>query len=203
MVEKDIIKNWSAGGTLREKAIAVTFNDASIKTGIERATFAYKIVMQQLFPDIRSAMNNQNIKTYVDYLFIEAVCVVDKKIRINEFKGTEYVQLKSFLVTTAKNKCIELLRKKKHNVGLEKIEEPVHEENILEKEDRHGKLRVILEEIGKNCKEVLLKYYAGFSMKEIATALDLKNADVAKQIKARCFKRLKALIGNDIELRPY
>jgi len=49
-----------------------------------------------------------------------------------------------------------------------------------------------LNELGNPCKQLLESYYyLGLKMKAIASKLGYKNADVAKNLKGRCLKKLK------------
>lgn len=56
------------------------------------------------------------------------------------------------------------------------------------------KIQSLLHQLGDPCKSLLTMYYFNrFSMAEIAERLDYASADVAKNKKSLCMKKLKAL----------
>lgn len=194
-----IIEAWKAGGKQREDAMRQVFNDNEIRKSIERITMSYKNNILNYFPNPDKIDGIEQRKSYVDHLFIEAVVILDRKIRNNQFEGEIYSQLANFISVTAKFVCIAFLRDKKVHVDIEEHDFSYDSDDSFEfeKESTYHKLHEVLNKIGRNCKELLLKFYSGFSMQEIADQLNLASADVAKQSKARCMKSLKTEIGNN------
>ena len=63
-------------------------------------------------------------------------------------------------------------------------------ESLLIDSSKKEHINLILEKLGKNCKEVLLYWANGYSMKEIADMMDYKSDMMAKKKKYKCFKEL-------------
>lgn len=200
MEKSEVIDAWRLGGTQRERAMQMVFEDSEIRKSIERITMGYKNNILHYFPNPDKIEGVAQRKSYIDHFFIEAVVILDKKIRTNSFEGTTYSQLSNFISVTAKFLCISFLRDKKNHLDISDHEylQENEEEYSFEKETTYQKLHELLDKIGKNCKDLLLKFYSGFSMQEIAAQLNLANAEVAKQSKARCMKNLKDMIGNNL-----
>ena len=54
-------------------------------------------------------------------------------------------------------------------------------------------LKQKLNELGNNCKQLLMLSADGFSDKEIASVMEYKTADVVKTSRLRCLERLRHL----------
>jgi RNA polymerase sigma-70 factor (ECF subfamily) len=65
-------------------------------------------------------------------------------------------------------------------------------QDMIERTDREL-VRQKLNEIGENCRQILLQWAEGCSDKEIANAMDYKTADVVKTSRLRCLEKLRQL----------
>ena len=62
-------------------------------------------------------------------------------------------------------------------------------------------LMKVIEELGENCKKILLLFYfENRSMKEIVAHLPYENEQVVRNKKSKCLKKLEQLITNDTNL---
>jgi len=74
-------------------------------------------------------------------------------------------------------------------------DERVSPSKSLEVSDQIKALEPMMNSLGNNCKDILLKWADGYNMKEIAQILGLANAKVVKARKSQCLKKLKKLLG--------
>ena len=74
-------------------------------------------------------------------------------------------------------------------------------ETLVLKKEKLNLLSEVLQELGKNCKEVLMYWANGIKMKEIAVFMNYKNGDVAKKKKYQCFKSLLLLMEENPHLK--
>ena len=63
-------------------------------------------------------------------------------------------------------------------------------ESLLLDQSKVDLLGGLLQKLGRNCKEVLMYWANGYSMKEIAEMMDYKSDNMAKKKKYKCFKEL-------------
>lgn len=130
--------------------------------------------------------------------YTDAVVAVINYIRLDAFDESHSISTLLFKVT--KNKSIDCLRKKGRGKELEKEEISIAEKESSEKNPLYELLLTetmdsvldLLDRFQGKCREIILKWgFWGYSMAEIAESLQLKNADVARQTKSRCLKKLK------------
>lgn len=88
------------------------------------------------------------------------------------------------------------------------------EENILPQAHSvlpdHGKemdmkhLSKAMEELGENCRQLLLMFYFdGHNMETIARNLNFANADTAKAKKFQCFKKLEQIVKSRFSMSDF
>ncbi len=135
--------------------------------------------------------------------YADAIIITIDKIRDNTFKGLS--SLKTYLYQIFHNKCVDLLRKKTTN------KQGVHQtssltemmsqlsdgaksiiQQLVERTD-FDLLKQRLNEIGDNCRQLLLMWADGYSDKEIVANLAYKTADVVKTTRLRCMDKLRQL----------
>lgn len=120
----------------------------------------------------------------------------------------ERASLKTYLFRIFNNKCVDLIRKKTTNKysiyqtdcitdTLLLISDPAKTviQLLMDKTDT-DKLKMKLEELGDNCKRILLLFADGCNDKEIATAMEYKTSDVVKTSRLRCLNKLRQLYEN-------
>lgn len=124
-------------------------------------------------------------------------------INDGSFEGRS--SLKTWLFRIFQNKCVDLLRKKSTNkYSVHNTQEisgmlnmlPDNARNIvqqlLERTDMDLLMRR-LQELGEQCKRMLLFWADGYPDKEIAGMLEYKTADVVKTSRLRCMEKLRQL----------
>lgn len=74
--------------------------------------------------------------------------------------------------------------------------EHIDKDQLLKREAQYENMERSLSDLGNPCKELLESYYyLGLRMKAIASKLGYKNADVAKNLKGRCLRKLKIMMS--------
>jgi RNA polymerase sigma factor (sigma-70 family) len=135
--------------------------------------------------------------------YSDGVLSVIEKIRNGSFKGLS--SIKTYLYQVFHNKCVDLLRKKTTNKQSVHQTMPVTEmmfqfsdtaksiiQQLVEKTD-FDLLKQRLNEIGDNCRQLLLMWADGYSDKEIVLTLAYKTTDVVKTTRLRCIDKLRQL----------
>jgi len=119
--------------------------------------------------------------------------------------------LKTYLYKIFNNKCVDLIRKKTTNKRSIYQTAPISEmmnmisdqaknviQQLIEKND-FELLRKRLNELGENCRKLLLFFADGYNDKEIAEYLEYKTADVVKTSRLRCMEKLRGLYAKNKE----
>lgn len=129
--------------------------------------------------------------------YTDAVMELISRIRSGTFDA-QY-SLSTYLFRLTKNRCIDRLRAKGYlkNKPMEEIPEISSTDNSsnflhdLLNTEAFQSVMSLLDQIQGRCKEIILKWgYWGYSMKEIAEEMGMKNAEVVRVQKSRCLKRL-------------
>ncbi len=117
--------------------------------------------------------------------------------------------LKTYLYKIFSNKCVDLIRKKTTNKNsihqtasisdmLLMIADSAKSiiQQLTDKTDIEV-LRKKLNELGENCKKILLLFADNYNDKEIAALMEYKTADVVKTSRLRCLEKLRQLYNNN------
>ncbi|PWT96341.1 MAG: RNA polymerase subunit sigma-24 [Bacteroidetes bacterium] len=113
--------------------------------------------------------------------------------------------LKTWLYQIFHHKCVDLIRKKTTNKSsvhqtitladmLFQISDTAKSvvQNLIDKTDWE-QLRAKLNQLGENCRQMLMLSAEGFSDKDISGELGYKTADVVKTSRLRCLEKLRQL----------
>lgn len=73
--------------------------------------------------------------------------------------------------------------------------------SLIFKKERHHLLQEVLGGLGRNCKEVLMHWANGYSMKEIADLMNYQSDTMARKKKYQCFKALSAIVAANPNLK--
>ena len=136
-------------------------------------------------------------------IYSDTILAAISRITDGTFEGRS--SLKTWLYQIFHNKCVDLVRKKATNKG--SVHRTISVPDLLlhvadsaksiiqEMMDRTDRelVKQKLNEIGENCRRILLQWAEGFSDKEIAVALEYKTADVVKTSRLRCLEKLRQL----------
>jgi RNA polymerase sigma factor (sigma-70 family) len=182
--EEQLIENLRQGGSGKRKSEEQLFTTYSyfIREGVSK----YHITEEESF------------EAYSDSLLV----AIDE-LRKGLFERRS--SLKTWLFQIFLNKCVDLLRKKSTNknsvhqtvaIGdslfhLSDSSRSVIQE-LADKADWIT-LRQRLEELGENCKNLLMLAADGYTDREISTIMEYKTADVVKTSRLRCLERLRKL----------
>jgi len=138
--------------------------------------------------------------------YSDSVLSALEKIRNHSFEGRS--SLKTWLFQIFHNKCVDLLRKKTTNkysvhqtLSISDMLFQLSDETKLVIEELAGKtdwdlLKQKMNELGENCKQMLLYWADGISDKQIAVQMAYKSADVVKTSRLRCLEKLRQLYKN-------
>lgn len=168
---------------------------------------ALQFLYKNILPKVRHLVYGYHLEVAVaDDLFQEATLVFYQYVKEGKF-NTDY-QIQTFIITVAKRKLIDLLRKEARNKDIEHIKESEYYtddiEGVLINADMQHKVEEVLSMLGEKCKELMLNYeFHGYSMKEICNIMGFKNEETAKASKYKCKKKLIELFNNKPELVSY
>lgn len=174
--DAEIVEAIKSGGKNREKAIAQLYNDKGLKYGIA------KIIR-----------NNKGSSEDAEEVFQEGIIILHRNVRSGKYQPEG--SLKSYLISICRLHWMNLLRKKS-KISLtddqRTFDEPDLEtpEILVESEERKNTLHIILEKQGERCREILKMWQLSHSMEEIAEAMGLSSALMARKAKYRCMKAL-------------
>jgi RNA polymerase sigma factor (sigma-70 family) len=173
----------------------------------ERMDQTIKAIYRAYFDSLSwYVLNNSGSKQDSEDVFQEVVVSFIDLVQKNKFRGESSV--KTFLyslnrhvwLNELKRRGRALAREEKYEKGQERIELDAGH-RIAESEDR-AKLMQLLEELGENCRKILLLfYYENFSMKEILDQTEYENEQVVRNKKYKCLKQLEQMINANPALR--
>ena len=136
-------------------------------------------------------------------IYADTIIAAIARITDRSFEGRS--SLKTWLFQIFHNKCVDLIRKKATNKSsvhralsipdmlLQMADDAKSViQEMIEKTDK-ARLKQKLEEIGENCRRILMQWADGSSDKEIAAAMEYKTADVVKTSRQRCLEKLRQL----------
>jgi RNA polymerase sigma-70 factor (ECF subfamily) len=182
--EREIIDSIHQTGAERKKGEERLFNRYAylIKEGI----YKYSLLQEEAFD-----------------LYSDTIISAIEKIADGSFQGRS--SLKTWLYQIFHNKYVDLLRKKstnKHSIHKTlSISDLLYQvsdasktivQELADKTDWEL-LRQKLNQLGENCKQMLLFWAEGYSDKEIAGTMEYKTSDVVKTSRLRCLEKLKQL----------
>jgi RNA polymerase sigma factor (sigma-70 family) len=137
--------------------------------------------------------------------YSDSVLVAIESISHRNFEGRS--SLKTWLYQIFHNKCVDLVRKNATNKSSMNRTESISDkllqlsdkarsvvQLLIDKSD-WSLLRDKLDQLGGDCRKMLLLWSDSYSDKEIAAAMDYKTAEVVKTSRLRCLKKLKQLFN--------
>jgi len=143
----------------------------------------------------RLVCNNQGREVDAEDIYQEVITNLVQKIRSGRFQQT--ASLKTYNCSVARNLWLKELRKKKRKTELEHLENTLEcttdiEQNMI-RQERYAALHRQIDKLPEKERKVLrLFYFERKRMSEIATILSLGSEQVAKNIKCKAMKLLKA-----------
>ena len=143
-----------------------------------------------------------NIDSYD--IFQESIIKLYDYVKLNKFKSTYSIE--AFVVTIAKNKIIDTLRKKnrRSEVEIDEIKTPkdlIIDDDLLVTEEKKKALEQLFSTIGERCKELLLlRKYDKRSMTEICDIMGFSSEDSVKTQTYKCKQKLIKSLENNPSL---
>jgi len=135
--------------------------------------------------------------------YSDSVLVAIESISNDQFQGNS--SLKSYLYKIFHNKCVDLFRKNSTNKGSVNRTLSINEElfrlsdksrsivqALIDKADWKV-LNARLDQIGDDCRKMLLLWADSYSDREIAVVMEYKTANVVKTSRLRCLAKLRQL----------
>ncbi|MEO5997163.1 MAG: sigma-70 family RNA polymerase sigma factor [Chitinophagaceae bacterium] len=135
--------------------------------------------------------------------YSDTILITIEKVCNFSFKAES--SLKTYVYQIFHNKCVDLIRKKTTNknsvhqtVSINDllIQIPDAAKPIIQQMAEKSNWELIksrLNEMGGNCRQLLLLFADGYSDKDIAITLSYKTADVVKTSRLRCVEKLRHL----------
>lgn len=132
-------------------------------------------------------------------IFHDAIVVFTKKVFLDK-NLTITNNIEAFIYGIVRNLWLNELRKRSKHLTEEldtNTNEKVDSTDIFEalsKKEDIAALRSVMTKLGSKCKEVLIYWAGGYSMKEIAKKLDYASEGMVRKKKHHCYKSLVELI---------
>jgi len=180
-----------------------SFSDDEVVTNLttnQRADAAIRYLYRQNFELLsRYILNNSGSEQDAEDIFQEVIVAFVNLVKAGKFRGES--SIKTFLFSLNKNIWLnELKRRGRAMVREEKYEKQNLQQDVtpdiaLELQQTKSNLLAIIDQLGENCKKILLLfYYENKSMKEIVSHLPYENEQVVRNKKSKCLKKLEGLV---------
>lgn len=147
-------------------------------------------------------LKNNGEEDDVKMILTDTIIAFSKQVFMNkdfELKG----DLNGYLFGIARFKWLDELKKKKSAILVDNLEIERHstpQESHLHqllKSEKATILHNILDVMRTRCKDVLMYWAGGYSMKEIASLLGYQSDGMARKKKSECMKELLAYLSNN------
>lgn len=162
---------------MKDELIIKNLREGKIQKAVKGLYAAFPLIQKHV-------LKNSGSKEDAEDLFQDALVILYKKVKHSEFTLTS--SLSTFLFGVARNIWYQELKRRNKIVEPETFEEDFLETDLYMQAEEAFKL------LGDKCREILiLFYYAGKSMSEIAMLMSFSNERVAKTQKYRCIEKAK------------
>ena len=187
MTDEELIKMICLGGKASDEALHYMYDQWSDKA------------ISNLGKYNKNIADSENIVH-------DAIVILENHVRNGKYQPTG--RLEHYFYGICKWQSLGKLQQKKKIVlvadqsRLDRVEE-IQPETKMIKAELKDVVNDVLKMMEKTCRDILHLYMWGYSMKEIALELDLKNDDDAKYHAYRCRKRMRQLIERKPRLHNY
>ncbi len=181
--DEDIIKAITGTSESRERVLRYIFHQGDWKVSV-----------------VSFVMQNAGTEQDGEDVFQEALILFDQNIRLNRFEGKS--GLKTYFLSIAKRRWWKLFNQRRLQPAIPasyEFETGADQEAELINEEQKHYLSQALGEIGSRCKQILQLYQLDYSMEDIARAVSLSSATMAKKEAYRCRLRLREFLENNPE----
>lgn len=180
------------------------FNDEEIIDAIKAGGIKLEKVLHYLYHEsgyresIISLLGKQNAsREDVKDLFQECVCILLMNIRKGKFQGNS--TFNTYFTSIIKRRwwskfskdAVQADRIRNMKMEVETAESP---EQIILYKEKSQKVEKLLGHMDDKCEKVLSLWSLNYSMKEIAQLVGYNNADVARQKRLKCHRKLMSIL---------
>ena len=187
----------------------LAYSDKEIIQGITNGTLDEEKYLKFLYKKNRDVIfgyikKNSGSEEEAKDVFQDGIISLYENIKENRYNGD--ASLSSYLYSICRFIWLNKLKRK----GIEQkvINNTQHSEidpgplPDLISEERRSNIMKLFDEIGEQCKEILIySIYQNLSMDEIYQKMGFQNAQVARNKKYKCAKRLKKLLEDRPDIR--
>ena len=175
------------------------------RNDVKGSDLAMRQIYKDCYPITENLVlkNSGNIADAKD-VFQESMVIFYYKVKAEDFKLSS--KISTYLYSISKNQWYKRIRDNKKNIEVEMPEYLEVENNSdpiptqKEFDDRQIALAELLQQSGEKCIKLLKAFYIeNLSMLKIAKILDYSSEQVAKNKKARCLKKIRAVMLQDKE----
>jgi len=182
--------------------------ESSIMGGLMSAGISKRKAEDELF-NLYSYFIREGVRKYsiseddsID-VYSDTILSTIEKITNGSFEGRS--SLKTYIYQIFHNKCVDLLRKKTTNKNIvnqtvsindmlyqiSDVAKPIIQK--LTEQSDWELLKARLNDMGENCRRLLMFFAEGYTDKDIAIVFEYKTADVVKTSRLRCIEKLRVL----------
>ncbi|NOT36535.1 MAG: sigma-70 family RNA polymerase sigma factor [Saprospiraceae bacterium] len=166
--------------------------------------WAFEELYQEYYPMVlKYVLNNSGTKESARDLFQEVLIALVKNVRNPEFELYSGTKLSTYIMSIAQNKWLASLVKNKTTETVEIGEsdfdwrDAQDDNNPEDKELQFSKMERALENIGKECKEIIMNfYYYNVPLGKVADIMGYTQGFIRVK-KNRCMNSLRELITNE------
>ena len=186
------------------------FTDKEIIHAIQTGSPAENMCLRYLYdkqylPILKYVLNNQGTETDAQDIFHDALAAFYEQVKNGRFKGASAIG--TYLYAIGRNLWLNKLKKSGHGRTYEQVkvaegavEKDVHE--VVTRTEKEKVVLSVLEMLGEDCRKILVyAVYEKLNMEEIAELMGFKNAQNARNKKAKCNKKLKDLVKERADVR--
>lgn len=188
MTVEEIVANIREGKKGREAAIRVLYSDSKLRNGIGRV--------------VKNILGSHE---FLDDIFNLTLVQIIKNVMKNPDFEID-TNLNSYLFGISRYLCLAKLREKNNTFStvheeFEMISDEVTIDLQIINTERRITLHRVLKQLGSKCKEVLLHWAGGFSMKETAKILGYASDGVVRKKKHACMKALTVFMNEHPDIK--
>lgn len=183
-----IISKIRSGKTGRDEVLVSLYYNQTLRTKVEHVAAKHggqrvdfdMIFNSTLMQFVKTVINNRDFS--IQSSLNNYMSGIARHIMLNDLKKTN--RLRAEDIEDQKN-----------------IKTDHTPESLIIDQSKIDQLDQLLQKLGKNCKEVLMHWANGYSMKEIAELMDYKSDMMAKKKKYKCFKELLDYLEEHPEIK--
>lgn len=179
--DEDIIKAITGTSESRERVLRYIFHQSDWKVSV-----------------VSFVVLNAGTEEDGEDVFQETLILFDQNLRLNRFEGKS--GLKTYFLSIAKRRWWKLFNQRRIQSTIPasyEFETGADQEVEMINEEQKHYLSQALGQIGSRCKQILQLYQLDYSMEEIAKAVSLSSATMAKKEAYRCRMRLREFLENN------